>query len=481
MTGRSRPWILPAILLLGLLLRLWVAAHVAVIAGDGIRRIGIAGTFAREGWSAGLQAALQAGYHPFNPVLIWLLGAPSGSFEGSGFAVSILFGLIGIGGIFLLAREVWGEREGLLAALLWALLPNAVHFSADILTEGQFLAFWILSAWSGLVALKRRSSGWAFAAGALAGLAYETRPEGFGIPIFLGAALALLAWRKGKSAVRERAWQAAALAAGFLLLAFPYLLHLRVAKGAWMVTPHKSFMNLMTRQSTVWRDSSSDPGGGGTAPPMAEYWKLAEKGMDDATPWGLALAALGLCVRRPWASGGIYLLGLGALQGGAVLRLLQTAGYGSHRHLMPLAVISTAWGASGLAWGLEGLARRRSLIPGILLGGVLCGASLAQACQRLRADKAYRREFAVWLGAHTEPDAQIATRDKPEIAYYARRKELNFSDAFPSHAPHWLVLERDPESDGSWLPRASLRPQYVPVPLPAHFEARFALFRRESR
>ncbi len=102
--------ILPAVLALGLALRLWVAAHVAVIAADGVTRIGLAKVFRDQGLEAGLAACLVPGYHPFNPMLIRLVGALTGDLERAAFAVSLGFGTLGILGMFLVARAAWGRR-----------------------------------------------------------------------------------------------------------------------------------------------------------------------------------------------------------------------------------------------------------------------------------------------------------------------------------------------------------------------------------
>ena len=491
MTFRPRAWILPAILALGLALRLWVAAHVAVIAGDGITRIGLAKVFRDRGLEAGLEACLVPGYHPFNPILIRLLGALTGDLERSAVAVSLGFGILGILGVFLLVREAWGEREAHLAALFWALLPNAVAYSADVLTEGQFLAFWVFTAWSGLVALKGRGRGWALLAGALAGLAYETRPEGTGIVLALGVALACLAWRDRRSGAGRRVLQAALLGTGFLCMALPYLWHLRQAKGEWMLTPHKSVLNLLTRRKSVWnppapalQDAPASTLRGRTA--LVEYSELVRKGVRSVTPWMAALAFLGLWKRRPWGAGGIFLLGLAALHAAVVLRLFQTAGYASHRHFMTLAVPAVAWGAAGGAWGLAALLGRGRRAWALGAGLVLCAALLAEACQPVRADKAYRRDFGLWLAAHAEPDAWVATLVKPEIPYYARRRGLDWSAA-PAYyldrpdarqLPQLLVLDLD-TGDRRWAGAAAAHPQFSRVPLPAPHDGRFAVFRRD--
>jgi len=481
-TARGR---LAAILLVALALRLWVAAHVSVIAGDGITRIGIARTFLQQGIPAGLSASVEVGYHPFNPLMIRLL-APlfGGDLEQAGFADSILFGVMGVLGIFLLGREIFGEHEGLLAALLWALLPNAVHFSSDVLTEGQFMAFWILAAWAGLKALRSRSLPWALAAGALGGLAYETRAEGVGIPLALGAALSVLAWRERRSGGIRRLTQAGALALGFLLLASPYLLLLRGMKGQWMLSPTKSVSNLLTLRSTVWtsvprdprpREDIRTPDPTQTVPPVPHKGAALLDALTDGfrtVIWVIPFALWALWQCRPWGPGGRFLLGLALLYAGVLLSLFLTAGYISQRHFLTLAAIVVLWASAAPV-----LLERRRLLFLVSL------ALIVQTCLPLplREDKRYRREFGQWLALSLPAGDEVATLQGPEIPYYARRAGVDWAADPPRHMDHIRerqVLVLDREADGAWVARASANPFLKEVRLKSPFDTQFALFRK---
>ncbi len=482
MTSSRRP--LAVILLLALALRLWVAAHVSVIAGDGITRIGIARAFQEGGLAAGMAAANTntVAYHPFNPLVIRCL-APlvGGDLERAGFADSILFGVLAVLGMYLLAREAFGEREGLLAALVWALLPNAVHFSSDVLTEGQFMAFWILAAWAGLRALRTRSGRWALGAGALAGLAYETRVEGVGILLALGAALAVLAWRDGRSGWRRRGWQALALVTGFLLLAAPYLLALRQLKGEWMLSGGKSLANLITIKSSVWTSPQQvhapEPVPAAPPEPLRKGTELKGDlfgGVTTVTPWVLILAVLGLWSRRPWRSPGRFLVGLGILHAVALLQLFRTAGYISHRHFLPLAALAVVWAAATPLLEL-----RRWLF------GLLCAVLALQTCWPLplRGDKRYRREFGERLALTLPPGEEVATLQGPEIPYYARHPGLDWSAApvgFVGRMRRGQVLILEREADAAWVSWALSSPLVKEVPLETPFSARFAAFRKAA-
>ena len=91
----------------------------------------------------------------------------------AGLVVSAVAGLLAVGGMFAVARDVLGERAAVLATVLWALVPVGVVESMAY-SESLFTA---LAAWS-LVALRREC--WLSAA-VLACAAGLTRPEGIAV------------------------------------------------------------------------------------------------------------------------------------------------------------------------------------------------------------------------------------------------------------------------------------------------------------
>ena len=153
---------------------------------------------------------------------------------------------------------------------------------------------------------------------------------------------------------------------------------------------------------------------------------------------------------------------------------------------MTLAIPAVGWAAAGARWGLEALlarGRRAWALGGVLC---LCAILMADACQSLRTDKVYRKEFGLWLAGQAEPDAWIATLSKPEIAYYANRRGINWAPSpgfFLEHPkkrqmPQLLILDLETD-DQAWVSSAYAIPQFARVPLPVPYGARFAVFRRD--
>ncbi|GGM01952.1 membrane protein [Streptomyces fumigatiscleroticus] len=120
----------------------------------------------------------------FFPLLPWLerLGAAVGplSYADAGFVVSLLASLAAAWGIFAVADHVYGRRAGVLAVLLWAVVPVGIVQSMAY-SESLFTA---LAAWSLYTVLTGR---W-ITAGVLASLAGLTRPVGLAVVAAVWAA-----------------------------------------------------------------------------------------------------------------------------------------------------------------------------------------------------------------------------------------------------------------------------------------------------
>ena len=183
----------------------------------------------------------------------------------------------------------------------------------------------------------------------------------------------------------------------------------------------------------------------------------------------LPFSVLALWRRRPWGSGGRFLLGLAVLYAAVLLRLFLTAGYISQRHVLTLAAVAVVWAAAapvflGRPW----------------LVAVLCLALAVQTCLPLplRGDKAYRRDFARSLAPALARGEEVATLQGPEIPYYAGHPGVDWSANPGWYMDHIrpgqvMVLERQPDAD--WVAHALASPALSPVPSP---DPRFAVFRR---
>jgi 4-amino-4-deoxy-L-arabinose transferase-like glycosyltransferase len=83
--------------------------------------------------------------------------------------------------VWWVGRQIWGPRTALAAGLLAAVSPVLVLFDASLISEPLFTALLLGALGCALHAHNR--AGWAVAAGALAGAAALTRPEGLAVAV----------------------------------------------------------------------------------------------------------------------------------------------------------------------------------------------------------------------------------------------------------------------------------------------------------
>ena len=166
----------------GLAVRVWVAGVSPAVSRDTCRFV----------WHAqGLQSSFvetlkSQRQHPLYPALVVSAHAVTGPwFEDSVLgwqvaaqAVAMSAGVLTCLAMYWLAGELFGRRTALLAALFAALLPEAVQYSADGLSDLPNALLYLLSLAAGVGAL-RGGRIWLWAvAGLCGGLAFLVRPEG---------------------------------------------------------------------------------------------------------------------------------------------------------------------------------------------------------------------------------------------------------------------------------------------------------------
>ena len=140
--------------------------------------------------------------------------------------------------IYGIAREMYGRRTAIIAALLLAVYPalTAAELYWGTMTEPLYF----LVAYAGLYAALRalRDESWVahIAAGALLGMAYLTRGEGIAYVVAVGGALALIRLFERRLFTKDVLLRLLAMAGAFLILAFPYWVYLRIQTGQWMIS-----------------------------------------------------------------------------------------------------------------------------------------------------------------------------------------------------------------------------------------------------
>ena len=162
------------------------------------------------------------GYFSKPPLIAWIIGASTGLFGNTEWAVRLpapLFHalaalLLMLAGRFIRPAEA-GQRAGAMAAVLYILMPG-VWFSSGVISTDALLMPAIAGALAALFALLRRpGAGPAMALGLAIGLGFAAK---YAMAYFgLGLGLALLALPGLRRAVPVRFWAGAALVAMLLI------------------------------------------------------------------------------------------------------------------------------------------------------------------------------------------------------------------------------------------------------------------------
>lgn len=224
-----------------LALRLLAVGGALQMANDGADYLWQAEKLVAGDWVA-------AARHPYHPLTAMLIAGASfltgGALLPAAWVVAIASGLLIVLAAHGLARRLFPDVPGAAigAALLAAVHPRTLMLTADVQSDGPFLALFLAAGWALLAAIERGGCRRRLLlAGALTGLAYLVRPEGLFLVAALGAWLAAVALRRAPPAHARPGWTRAASGAtayllALLLCATPYVLFIRETTGAWGLT-----------------------------------------------------------------------------------------------------------------------------------------------------------------------------------------------------------------------------------------------------
>lgn len=214
------------------ILHYWIFSNELVVGGDQMQNILLARRFAGGYWSGFL--------HPYwTPLYPLMIGVATWFFDSLIFPsllISIIAGSLAAPLTYFLVRQSYGDREALIAAALAVFYPHLLNSVFAIGTENIYLLLITGLLVVGWKALRGDSPKDYFLTGILIGLAYLTRPEGFGYLGFFGLLILARNLRQDKNAARSPLIKIAALLLGFSILAAPYVFYLRGETGTWTIS-----------------------------------------------------------------------------------------------------------------------------------------------------------------------------------------------------------------------------------------------------
>jgi 4-amino-4-deoxy-L-arabinose transferase-like glycosyltransferase len=496
--------VLTLILGVGLAARAIAWSRTAVMFNDGPIFLAMAEAIGEGRWAE----VLAHPYHPLYPTLIALAAVFPVELETAAVAVSILGGLLGVAAVFWFVRDAFGSEAARLAAWIVALHPWAVDFSADVMSDGLYVGFFLV-AFAAMARAVEHPNVWAaLGCGLASGLAYLVRPEGAGLLVAGVLLLIARGWADRAQRGRVVAACAAMLLAGAVLI-LPFVGMVGQQTGEFVLTQKKSISNLVGASSGI--ETPADEGraarnsdqpsaslplpesavrsdGQGPRPPPGTWLGLLEAivrvGTTSLAVFRFELVPfvlLGLWAsrssRKPWRE---MTLGLPiVLYSGLLVLLVWGVGYVGRRHA--LAPWLPVVGLSALGWrflctaladwddrrGGARLARLRTpRAAAIALVAVLLIGWGFRDVRPRRVDRAPVRTAAEWL-EQNHPNSGPVAAQKLRTAFYAGARFVPLppghdgllADHLRRRAARWVVIDDSKLNDhlgleagiGHWL------------------------------
>ncbi len=195
-------------------------------------------------------------YSPLLPIFMAAIAVILKNYILSGYVVVAIFGTLLVVPTYLLGRELIGERVGLMAAALMAIMPFYVGTSEYIYTETVYVFFLLSGLYFGWTMLKRNRPACGVLSGVSLGLAYLANPSGLFYLLTLLILAVAVAWRKGS-------WRRLAVPVGLFLLCFslfaaPYVWYMHHELGRWTYSGKFIAGNTYSATHNIPRDDIKD-------------------------------------------------------------------------------------------------------------------------------------------------------------------------------------------------------------------------------
>lgn len=219
---------LAVIFLTALLVRLYFIPFFRVISADGI------------GYVSAARSLLKGIYSPMTtygvvyPSLTAAVSLTGISTELAGRLVSAFMGSLLVVPLYLLARDFFDRKVGAIACILVVAWPPLRSWAGEVMTQATYITLLVTWFWLLWRAYRRGSIPLSFAAGAVAGLSYLTRPES--LVAFAVMSFVLLLPYAGTWTVKKRIILMITCVGAFVLMLVPFILLVHHVTGQWQLT-----------------------------------------------------------------------------------------------------------------------------------------------------------------------------------------------------------------------------------------------------
>lgn len=439
---------------------LYLASTMVLIAKDGTLYIEIAQKMA----GGILDAVRKTNEHPGYPFLIYGMHQLMGIFYGadslggwiiSAQAVSLLSKLIATIALYFAGGYFVGSRFSFWGVLILSLLPDAVEFGSDALSDWPSLMFLSVGFLLLLFSAEHRKSWMWGLAGVMAGLGYLIRPECGQIVFYGGVWLAYNVIRPQPEMRRGLASGSLfLLAAGFAVLALPYM----QCKG--YILPEQRMWKLpaILGASEARVDSvlcTTHCLAVVSIGKLTRYVVIINNMCETLIYYFIPFLVIGSYYyfrRVPRTSAQTFFVSVFILVNIAkVFWQLSNFDVLSRRHTLPLVAFTIFFIPVGFQMIGNWLSRqniwpkhseqvnsRRWFLILISVGLIICGIKLVRMAP-LRWEKQGYHDAAIWLNQSTEPNATIAVPDR-RIAFYAERRGVEYDSEIPKQYAYIVAV-----------------------------------------
>ena len=227
-------------LILAAMVRGYLLWQYYCISSDGVHYINAAKDFFAGRIFAGLSSVYPPGY----PLLIASLYPLTHDWELSGQVWSLLCGVLLLVPLYILCRDIYGERVALVGCFLAAVSPYLARYSVHVRTESPFIFLSTVALVLFHRGIQQGSNSRFFYGSLIAGFAYLVRPEAIGFLAIVPFVLGLRWWIKREHRLPRLLQTCALVLLGFSLFALPYIYYLSWETGHWGAISRKAGVTL---------------------------------------------------------------------------------------------------------------------------------------------------------------------------------------------------------------------------------------------
>lgn len=414
------------------------------ISSDGVVYIKAAENFYAKSVAAGLASVYPPGY----PLLVAAIYPLVGNWEWAGQILSLFFGVGLLFPLFWIFREVFDAPTAVVACYLAAMSPFLALYSVHVRTESTYLFFASLVLFLVLSAIQKGLVGRMVLAGLVGGYAYLVRPEAIGF-LFLVPLFLIIHWLlKRDTPVGCVLKFTAALCAGFLACALPYIVYLSIDTGRIGTISRKAGVTLginLEESGYLAADDLKDGGIDFVDYVQKHPFRYLTKVVSDLPAATRVFFEAVHYSYVPFLLLGLVLIGRDRLRERKDLLLigfvlLYVYGfalfYVKRRYALQAVPISLGWVALGLCWLWRilqnSLSRIKALGVGLAIGLALIIGTLPKTLKPVSREKAYVRDAGLYLkGRGTTRRLKVAVFDD-RVTFYAHAQTIFLDPRDPS-------------------------------------------------